>query len=261
MTVCIAAVCRQNDEPAIVICADEKISSELGSAETAFKMGLIGGNRWTCLTAGPESDILSLKRFVDAELGNAGDIDETNLIPRCTEALRKRKSEKATMFTSSRFGMTYENFLEKGKMQLPEDVFRAATLDIINLINRAEMIICGFAAGGVPHLCKIPTNGVVVFQESFAVIGEGQNLATASLLRREQHEYSPIARTLYNVFEAKRYSERISSVGEKTDMIVMYNAEIKSMTESGFSNLRTIFKEYGPKEIDEISLDLAAAIK
>jgi hypothetical protein len=73
MTVCIAAVCRDRagDRPAIATCMDLKISSELGSAETAWKMNIVAKHRWVCLAAGPETEVIALRRQIDREFRNA----------------------------------------------------------------------------------------------------------------------------------------------------------------------------------------------
>jgi hypothetical protein len=95
MTVGIAAICRKGSDPAIVACADWKISSDLGSAETRWKLAHVG--YWDCLGAGLDSDIIALRQRVDYEFKKADTLDETTLVPLCSEAVRKRKHERANM--------------------------------------------------------------------------------------------------------------------------------------------------------------------
>jgi hypothetical protein len=104
------------------------------------------------------------------------------------------------------------------------------------------------------------SDGSVSIRESFAAIGQGKNLAIASLLRREQYDYDQFPRTLYNVFEEKKYSEKVPSVGESTNIVVITNDNLKFIAEDGggLGRLRQLFEIYGPKETDDgISFDEA----
>src|SRR5438552_3725069 len=111
MTVCIAAVCEENsDDPKIILCTDRKVSSALGSAETMLKSRIIG-TRWRCLTAGKDTDILSLLRLLKNHFMSPSNIDETNVLSLVRNALNERKKEKADEIIQGKFGIPYTDFL------------------------------------------------------------------------------------------------------------------------------------------------------
>ena len=44
MTVCMAVICEEADNPKIIFCSDRKISSALGNSETMLKVRTLGHN-------------------------------------------------------------------------------------------------------------------------------------------------------------------------------------------------------------------------
>ena len=64
MTVCIAAQCKGRDASSdvIVLCADARTGSALGSAETAFKIHQLKAN-WALLASGDEPDIFAMAKL------------------------------------------------------------------------------------------------------------------------------------------------------------------------------------------------------
>jgi 20S proteasome alpha/beta subunit len=253
VTVCIAAVCRDGNKHAIVTALDMKLSSNLGSAETGYKFGHIL-NDWLCMMAGAESDVLGLKRCIEHEFKGSSKIDETNLVQLCINAVRNRKHEKADMFVSAKFGINYNEFMEHGKVRFSDDVYRAASLDIMSISINSEILICGFL-DGVPYICEINNSGNVRIREYFATIGEGKDLSTASMLGREQFDYQKLERTLYVVYEAKRWAERIPSVGTKTIMHIISDGNYEYISDTTLTKLGELFDKFGPKKITKFTLN------
>lgn len=168
MTVCIAAACKVGAEHKIVLCTDRKSSSMLGSAETARKAIRLG-NGWRCLTAGVESDILSLVRLYSIAFK-----DINNLAP-------------------EKIDETIKGVLHQGKKRI----------------------------GGRIHTKKV------------------------------------FEKTLYNVFEAKRLSESVGSIGKQTYMSVLSQGDDNRLTSVQLDyQLQAWFKKYGPQKVpDEGNFD------
>jgi hypothetical protein len=143
--------------------------------------------------------------------------------------------------------MTHDDFLKFGKEKLPAEIFYDATLKIQQLRLDAELIIAGFIDGSV-EIYHTDSNGVARAASDFAVIGEGEYVAASALLRREQSDLSPLLTTLYNVYEAKKLSESVGSVGQRTHLSVLSNDGTSKITSVGLdSQLSEWFNEYGPK--------------
>jgi 20S proteasome alpha/beta subunit len=250
VTVCLAAACLWEDDidkQAIVLCTDLKMSGPLGSAETALKQRTLG-KAWYALTSGSEPEIEAListlaDRFKEAEI-----IDESNISKIISDSLLSRKRQKSTELVMGKFAMSYDDFVQIGKDKLPPDIFRDAVFQIADL-KLPEFIIAGFD-GNFSLICQTSSSANVSIREGFAVIGEGGYLATAALLQREQSSVSSIPETLYNVYEAKRYAEKVPSVGKRTRISVLSKGGLKVVTAPGRRWLRERYKEFGPQEIN-----------
>jgi hypothetical protein len=113
----------------------------------------------------------------------------------------------------------------------------------------ADYIIVGFSDHQFPIL--IETSGTAaVIMEHFAVCGEGSPLAQASLMDREHHNLREFGRTVYAVFEAKRFAQGSSSVGFTTSLCVLHK-DLRSeiLTWDGVLSLDGQRKELDRKEI------------
>jgi hypothetical protein len=256
LTVCIAAICDDESGSAIVTCVDGKASSFLGSQELAVKYRLVNP-RWTVLTSGSQDEINLLLPLFRKHFYSLANKDETNIVPLVENIIRERREQKLDHFTQSRYSVSFEEFMKHGKERFPSDIFHADVYSISRIEIEAELIIAGFLDDGMPMLLQTDRFGSVKIMDHFATVGEGAFLAEASLLQRQHHEISPIEKTIYNVYEAKRHAERVPSVGKETVLIVMKgNGDISIIEESGRCYLDKQFDRYGPQEItDPIIID------
>ena len=245
VTVCIAAPCLEGKGSRIVVCADRKASSALGSAESTLKMRALPSG-WHALVSGNESDIEALIRHFRNQFGTLPGFEEIDACIK--QALFARKRELAEEYVQSRFAITYAEFYATGKERLPADVFHNAIQGISTIDLGAELIICGFISG-FPEIYHCDRRGKATAASDFSVIGEGEYLAAASLLRREQHHMESLGHTLYNVFEAKRYAQAVGSVGAKTLLAVLEDGKKSHFCAIGIhEQLDAYLNQYGPKE-------------
>ena len=255
MTICIAATCNLFDELKIVLCSDWQTSSPLGSADTVLKQhGL--GNGWYCLTSGYSSEIDALRILFKNAFITARNIDETNIAALARTPLQIRKKEKIEEYITGRFGISYNDFLKFGRDKLPEGIFRDSVVEISKMSLRADFILAGFINES-PMLIETDKDGGVHIKEYFTAIGEGALLATAALLQRGHSDTNTLNNTIYCVYEAKRYAEKVPTVGKYTTIaIVGTDGKRTSISNEGLEFLATQFKEYGPKNIrGKIKLD------
>ena len=195
MTVCIAAICLGDDnDDQIVLCADKKLSSALGSAETGYKILWIA-KHWRLLTAGDEPDIMALHRLFKQRFADPGNRKAETIDELINWPLRQRKRQLADDYTFSHFGMSHAEFLANGKARLPEDAFREATRDIANISLNASLIIAGFIDGSA-EVYWTDHIGKARAVRDFAIVGEGEYLAQSILIRRNQRYRSTISRNV-----------------------------------------------------------------
>jgi hypothetical protein len=189
VTVCIAAICQNNIDPVIVCCTDRRASSRLGKTEHFPKARYLGQNgNWVFLAAGMDSEITALHRLMHANFSEENSqIDETNISETVLRAVTSRKNQKAEEYIGSRFGITYQEFINTGKEKFPPDIFRGHIAAISKLQIPVECIVGG-SASDFPILCKMTQEGSVSIRDHFVVCGEGEYLASSVLYHRSQND-------------------------------------------------------------------------
>ncbi len=256
MTVCIAAACKDKDDvDLIVLCTDRRIGSALGSSDTGTKERDLH-HGWKCLTSGNVDDIEALVKCFVVRFHNKDALTYAKLDETIRGALFDRKKQIADAYTRTNFVMSHDDFLKVGKERLPEDIFRNAIHEMRSLFLKAEFVIAGFI-GSSPEIYYTDANGESHAASDFAVVGEGEYVASSVLLRRKQHSWESLERTLYNVFEAKKYSEAVGSVGRETIISIIRpsgkNVEYPDLeTSAGVDEqLAVLYEKYGPTALPE----------
>ena len=251
MTICIAAGCLDNYRHRIVLCADWRMTNAIGTLDVALKLRSLPKN-FKCLTAGKDSEILSLVHLLRDDLQNVASIDETNIKTIVDGVLSRRKKQKAEEYIQSRLAITYSDFISFGKDKLPSDIFREMIFEITKITIGAELIIAGFA-GNQTIIIETTDEGTAHLRDDFAAVGSGAYLAQASLLARGQNYGRPTDETIYCVYEAKKQSQNIKSVGESTYLLVLYDdGSAKEIKRSGQKILDDCVAKYGPQRVREL---------
>ncbi len=248
MTVCIAAICAHEDSERIVLCTDRKLSSSLGSTETGRK-DLPIAHRWRLLTAGEEPEIIALHRLYRRRFHDINNLTPEKLDESVKFPLRQRKIDLSNDYTFSRYNMSYADFVAVGKEKFPDEEYRNSIRNVASISLSASLIIAGFVDDS-SEIYYTDADGVSRAANDFAVIGEGAYIAQSALLRREQNSRLSLAETIYNVYEAKRYSESIGSVGEHTAISILAPGQRRELTSLNVDKqLEKHYAEYGPRRL------------
>jgi hypothetical protein len=251
MTVCVAAACVEDRQHyRIVIGVDWLVSGALGSADKMIKIRDVGRG-WSCLTAGNEGDINNTLPLIRGSIIQVEEVDETNIVHIVRSALNARKKEKIDEFIQGRYGISYDDFILFGKDKFPADVHREAILTFSEITLGCVFIVVGFQSGRFPILVETGEKCEVHIREDFATIGDGAYLAQSVMLQRKHMDIMELGRTIYTVYEAKKYAEGVSSVGTSTTIRVLYpDGSKKDMYGlGGMDELEARFEKYGPQTI------------
>lgn len=244
MTVCIAAVGFHENEHCIVLCNDWKQTSAMGSAENKDKEFWLK-NGWWSLASGHSTGITSLVNEYRKHLHEVKEIHDGNISEEFAIPLRNRKHALANEYISAKYGISYDEFRQYGKERFPELTLRIEYEAISRLELNAKLIIAGFT-GNSPNICVAGPD--VQLYNDWAVIGEGQYLASPIFSQRDHNPFRPLMRTLYVVYEAKKMAENVASVGEYTAIdILMHDGKHMHATVECKDALEATFKEIGPK--------------
>jgi 20S proteasome alpha/beta subunit len=235
----------------IVLCADWRISGLLGRSDTMFKIRHLGPKQtWRCLTAGNPNDIRPTVRYIDEALSALPLIDETNLLPAVSSALNRRRLDRVNEYCQGHFSMTYDAFIQVGKIRFPEAQFNKTSETLEDIRLDAEFIVAGFNTAGTPFVVRTTDRGGAVFDEGFSIIGEGNLLAQAVLMQRQVTDTDPLDRQVYCSFEAKKYAEALGSVSGTTTIMVLYpSGQHRLMSVPARTRLAELYALYGPKEL------------
>jgi hypothetical protein len=249
MTVCIAAVCDLGEPAKIVLCADWLRSNSFGKSDTTMKIRPIFSN-WYVLGSGDEGEINIVYLKLRSAFISAKTIDETNICRLVQGALAERKKEIADQVVRGRFGISFDELLNVGKEKFPDDILRETLSAVRQARCEYECLIAGFY-DSFAVLVTASGDGTVSILEDFAVAGEGSYLAQTVLLHRQHSESHSLAQTLYTVYEAKKYAEGASSVGQKYSIrIIEPGKKPLGISTSGRKSLEEQYKKFGPQPID-----------
>jgi 20S proteasome alpha/beta subunit len=258
MSLCIAAVA--DFKQAMVLCFDRKLSTDIVSSETELKFDMFPYG----IAALFSGEAAGARELIDAyryrlikdrnALRPSGELSLMTSRVTALEDLRiPPRTVKRRMIEShiqARLGLSYDEFLQKGKDQIEPDTRRQLTSEIYQMQMNVELLLCGFLSEQ-PSIFRFAWERLELY-EHFACIGAGATAAEHSLHSRAQNYQSDLATTLYNVFEAKRSGEQAPSVGTKTIMLIGHRLaepgmRVTPVNKSGFTYLEKQFKKYGPK--------------
>jgi hypothetical protein len=261
MTICIAAGCNGSREGGtkIILCTDWRVSGPLGSAETAHKQPSLPKG-WVCLTAGDPREINAIIPLFWNAFEQADVVDETNVGRLIEECLRTRLAQKRDALSHSRFSKPYKEVYDTGKEKLPLLDFSTFVADISAVHLDAEFIITGFYNED-EFLIQTNQRGELSYPNHFACIGEGSYLAHASLMRREFSSVRDFGPALYEIYEAKKAAESVTSVGPGTLLSVIESDGSKRAfnLDKVEEFLDGLYQKYGPKDVP-LLMDVPATL-
>jgi hypothetical protein len=269
MTVGIAAICHEEGEPRIALCGDSLVSTDITSAETAYKLDILAPSPMAALWAGtiPEvMEVLGLYRY--ASLPPLHTITAPDLQEQLRVPIRTRKARKIEHLVQCRIALSYADFLER-KESIRDPTWDRLAEEIERLYIDAQLLLVGFGLGGqvhpfwrssktCPFVYKVDQEDVSPYGD-FACIGAGSLAAAQALSRRGQAPTTTLTQTLYNISEAKKFSEQAPSVGKDLTTLAVMSPprsdgkppSLQGITPAGQKFLRSSYGRYGPKVIKD----------
>jgi hypothetical protein len=222
MTICVAAIGQEGDEPRIVLVSDSKVSTETWSSETGFKLEELWLGRLIALYSGDPSAANELAAIYRSHFATVN-LEGSSLQEELRAPLQVYKNRIANAITGKRLGLKLDDFLAR-KDQIPEDVLIRIYNEILSEDRGVDLIAAGFFADDNQEvrarLFTIIRDDVGV-ERHFACIGSGAEAAIQALHRREQVRQYDLATTLYHAYEAKKAAELSPKVGRDTQVFVL----------------------------------------
>jgi ATP-dependent protease HslVU (ClpYQ) peptidase subunit len=261
VTVCIAAVCQQDDKPRIVTCIDWNQETLIAQSETADKFRVLPKG-WIALMAGTLSRAEDLVAHYETKLRVTGTFeDDRDLFAAMKEPAFQHKHALADEYIKQLLGISYQEFLNNANT-LPQEFVAEKLKDVSAIKLGAAVILAGFVKVANQGTEKEPTErlpylfvvddqdghqDVVRVENEFAVIGSGSYVAIPALNQREQDSEKTLMETIYAVFEAKRLAEVVPGVGKMTSLEVIEPDRKWTLSQAGYDRCDEVFRQIGPK--------------
>lgn len=265
MTLCIAAVARDVDHgPCIVSCFDKRGETDITSSQTEMKFRYLGGH-WFALFAG---DIFQANELLDLYKAHLKDkhFSKNELVDELRKPADLLREKLVDRLVRSKFSLSYREFLTLGS-QFPRDIYRDTCHEISELTLDCELIIFGFVEKGavlfvVSDDCSVGTDDWL----GFAAIGSGAHLAEDWLHFREQQKLMLLQRTMYHLYEAKKFGDRAPGVGEQTELVVVSFDLLRYMPtpplgDGLMKQLDELWVTYGPQPTLSVQPDTNLLLK
>lgn len=191
LTVCVAAICEDNGEPKIVLCADTRLDfGEHGSADGTAKMSVLW-HGWCGMLAG---DYAVASDFIE----------------RLKKSFQMRKKDFGSKESLRSFVVSVATKFMNGPLYGKEPV----EIIIAGFIHRKPVIV----AVRMDETAAAPA---VFSGKPFHAIGSGANIVNIFLGLREVSPEDSMNKMLYVVYEAKKASEKNGGVGPETRLVVI----------------------------------------
>lgn len=257
----MAAACEHEKEPRIVFCTDWQQQIEgIGGAENRNKMDFVKDG-WPVLIADTLCHAEELIGIYRSHLKTV-DLVETNVLDEMKIPAQMYKATLANDYIKQTLGVDYNYFLQYGKRRFPEELHREKLDEISRIKLGVSLIVAGFAKcekvgpykeQSQPFICVIEDDeehkDVVRLENDFAAIGSGAYVASAALFHREQHWQRPLLYTIYSVYEAHEFADRVPGVGAALSIDVLEPGGIRMLSDEGYEYCQKLFKRYGPRMI------------
>jgi hypothetical protein len=242
MTVCIAAAYEDQGKAGVALCCDWRVEVDVASSETVDKLGFIKKG-WPTLIADSISDADALLETYIHDLQSETFTDDNirTLIERGAE---KRKAHMINHHTLMKHGLTFDQF-QNSKNIIPPTRYKKTWEEISEMNLQAYVLIAG-CIDNQAYILKVQPDGTVFSHDHFAAIGAGDALAETWLHMRSHDDETNLTGALYNVYEAKRFSEMHGPVGIKyTSLYVLKpDGEVYSLTKSSREHLKQRYEDF-----------------
>ena len=257
VTVCIAAACRHEGSPRIVLGADWKQETYLAGSETADKLRRLPKN-WVALIADDLSRAEELTAQYETHLESWGHElrDDLDLFTEMKKPAHAQKAALVDQYVRQSLGISYAEFMANAD-RMPAEFVTEKLYEIQKIKLGAALILAGFVGlknveGTEPYIFVVEDQSdhqdVVRIEDGFAVIGSGSYVAIPALHQRGHDSDKTLMETIYAVYEAKNLSEIVPGVGEVTSIDVMEpGGKIWSLSDEGHRRCEKLFAQLGPK--------------
>ncbi len=253
MTICIAAISKENDKEYVVFSTDHMVTTNMGQFEhSILKYSYLNKNT-VAMLAGQALLFDDLVR-----LGNECNNYE-QIKKQIFDNFRNKRKQVIENEIFNVFGINQDFFKESLQKEIPNPFINTILQKVADFNMKTQILLVGFI-DSVAQITHIEESGVVEFRSmNFHCIGSGSTQAANTLLFQKHSKTSPLIPTIYSVYKAKKNAEVSEGVGKETELLVLNEDGVKKLSNDDMSRLDKIYKEeleYGKnhKELSNINI-------
>jgi len=228
------------------MCSDTRISYSGFSSDSGFKFDWAGKNM-PAMIADNATRARELLSFYRTHLNSVPeDLFTDNDLRIPPQQYKRHRIEE---YLQLRWGVSFTEYSAGVLSHLPEQEQFTILRDIAEMDLECQLIIVT-THGEMPRLFTVDSRGYVADSGCLAVIGSGSWLAHSTLAQRLYYPHLRLENALYEIYEAKKVSEREPSVGPGTQLVVIYpkTMSIRSVSAGKGQNvLQDMYWQYGPQ--------------
>jgi hypothetical protein len=252
MTICIAAIAKENDREYIIFSTDHMVTTNLGQFEHSIvKYSKLNKNT-VAMLAGEAllfDDLVKLKHE---------EIIYPQIKIQIFENFKKKRKEIIENEIFNIFGIDQQFFIDSLRQEIPNPL-NSILEKVAEFRLQTQVLLIGFD-NSLAQISNIEENGVVDLRlMNFHAIGSGASQAVNTLLFQKHSKNDPVLTAVYNVYKAKKNAEVSEGVGKETEILILNEDGIKQLTNNDIDILNNIYTkelQYGKsnEELQKINV-------
>lgn len=237
MTICLAAIGKEDSNEFIVFATDHMVSTQLGQFEHSIvKYQKINNSTVAMLAGNPLifNDLTSISKK---------EIAYSDIKKEIFQNFKKKREEKIKQRIFDIYGIEKKYFLEILKMPQLNPALQQIIKQTAELSLETGILLIGFEDDNA-QITEINEAETMDFRPvNFHAIGSGNVQAANALLFQRHSKLDDLKTTLYNVYKAKRNAEVLIGVGKETDLLVLRKGSCNKVNDETMGILDAIYQE------------------
>jgi hypothetical protein len=223
MTVCISAICENDDGIGIIAASDRMVSmgGYFSGDDMARKVDALRYN-WVSMIAGDDiSPFIPILRRAHANTDHVNTLESVTSVIKT--AYKDQRLEQIEDEVLQPYGLTWDRFHRSGKDELTDRTYEKIREEIKKYSLSLEILVGGYDPSGVGHIFTVESPGKCSYYDKlgFWAIGSGQHQAVNSLFSTKYNSAEPLEMCIAKVLAAKLTAETAVGVGKETWILVL----------------------------------------
>ena len=254
MTICISAICTENNKENVVFAVDHMITTGMGQFEHDIcKYKVLADNTVVGMLAG---NALLMDYFLDDDYSGMPYSEIQSILE---EKFKQKRLEKIQKEVLDVFKIDWDDVKEILKNPVTNEFQTLILKNITRIQLDTAILLIGFE-NNKARISEIVDSGIETYDQiNFNTIGSGSIQAQNTLLFQKHSKQDDLKTTLYNVFKAKRNAEVMQGVGKETDIGYLNENGITMLKEENIGILDEIYNvelNYGKnhKKLNDLNI-------